>query len=316
MAPKFFSILMTLLLAATTAHADVWSTLKNDEEFNHPKENRLSFIFYRAPNTIDWSTPGAMVRTAIWNTLSGDRNPLSHIDAVISCEGERSIATGMSSKKDMSLYTNILFGRKSLDLLTDSYPGYLISEEEIRREAPKYAELNRVNTLSFKVSPAVCKRLLNYVSEYRRRDYPKTYAGFTANPFKGEGAGCAAFGMSLLKVAGLLENEFVASWTHRLNVPKSLLNSATSKATKNFWDFMVFGFSGVWGKDESDSLPILAFDPELMYKWVAKISKAPLSWDATAHAMKSGVSWGIEVDRSKVKALTDDYWSYAFPPSR
>ena len=57
-----------------------------------------------------------------------------------------------------------------------------------------------------------------------------------------------------------------------------------------------------------------AFDPELMYKWVAKVSTAPASWDATARAVKSGMSLGIEVDRSKLKALTDDYWSYAFPP--
>jgi hypothetical protein len=298
----------------TSAHADVWSTLKNDDEFNHPTENRLSFIFYRAPKTIDWSTPGAMVRSAIWNTLSGDRNPLSHIDALISCEGERSVLTGMSSRKNMELYTEILMGRKSLDLLTDSYPGYLISEDEIRKEAPRYAALNRVNTLSFKISPGVCKRLLSFVADYRKRDYPKTYAGFTANPFKGEGAGCAAFGMSLLKVAGLLENEFVANWTHRLNVPKALINSATFKATKNFWDFMLFGFNGMWGKNEKDSLPILAFDPELMYNWVAKISKSPAMWDRTAHAMRSGPSFGIEVDRTQVRAPTDDYWSYAFPP--
>lgn len=316
MAAKFLPLVFIALLNTFQAHADVWSTLKNEEEFNNPKENTLSFIFYRAPKVIDWKTPGAMVRSAIWNNLSGDRNPLSHIDALISCEGERSELTGMSSKKDFSLVSNILTGRQSLELLVIAYPGYLISAEEIRKEAPRFAELGRVNTFSIKISNGVCKRLLKFVAEYREREYAKIYAGFTANPFKGEGAGCAAFGMSLLQVAGLLEDEFVKKWSHRLNVPKSLMNYQSYKATKSFWDFMLFGYDGVWSKDKNEGLAIVAFDPELMYNWVAKTAKALGKWDSTARVVKSGPSIGIEVDRTKVKAPTDDYWSYAFPPVR
>ncbi len=311
---KRLIVALTLLLAST-AHADVWRTLTDDKLFENPNENRISFIFYRAPKKIDWSSPGAMVRTAIWNTLSGDRNPLSHVDAVVSCVGERSVATGMSSKKDWGLYKSILLGQKSLDLLIQEYPGYLITDEEIRKEAPRYAEKDRVRTLSFKVSAAACKRTLDYIAEYRKRDYAKIYAGFAANPFKGEGAGCAAFSISVLKVAGLFDNEFLQKWTHRLQVPKQLINTATARAKANFWDFMLFGMNGVWGKKgDAESLSLLAFDPERMYDWVASVSRAPQAWDATARAVKHGVSLGIEVDRSQARAPTDDYWSYVFPP--
>jgi hypothetical protein len=308
-------ILYVLALFCLHVRADVMKILQDPELFEKPIENRIGVIFYSAPNAIDWSSPGAMVRTAIWNTLTGDTNPLSHVDALVSCEGERSELSGMSRVSRWSDYTDILSGRKSLDMLTESYPGNLITEQEIRAELPHYSKLGRVRTLSFKVSKEVCSRTLKYVREYRERDYGKTYAGFTANPFKGEGAGCAAYAMSVLQVAGLLDQTLIAKWTRRLHVPKDLIASKTKSALKNFWDFTLFRWNGHWGTEGGDSLSIVVFDPELMFNWVAKISDQPETWDKTARALKSDTILGLEADRSLLETPAGDFWANVFPPN-
>jgi len=277
-------------------------------------DDKLSLLFYPAPAPIDWSSPGALVRSVAWNTLTGDPNPLSHIDVMIQCKGAKPILTGMSRKETYSNLKGVLLDGKGLELMTDSYDGYLIDEKEILAEVSKNIESGRVRVLSLKISSSTCSRLMTYIEGYKKRGYGKTYAGFTANPYKGEGAGCAAFGMSVLRVAGLLENEFINRWSRQVRIPTNLMNLPGQAALSGFWGYVFWRQNYAWAGEKDKAVVLTAYDPQLMFNWVDEIAKHPAAWDANAAVTRRGASLEIEVDRRAIATPTDDYWLYEWPP--
>jgi hypothetical protein len=196
----------------------------------------------------------------------------------------------MARTKTWGQIAEILLGGKSLEMLTQAYPGYLLSEEQILRELHAGLEQNRVRALTIQISDHSCARVSRYLAEYKARGFTATYAGFTANPFRGEGAGCAAYAMSALKVAGILSADWVEAWTRRLRIPEHLMNQgAKHSASSGFWSFF-FGRNEHWATASEPAVPITVFDPERIFNWVAKRE--------------------MRVDRSQWPTPTQDFWAY------
>jgi hypothetical protein len=294
--------------------ATAFETLMDTQKLEKSEDYKLSLLFYPAPTKIDWSSPGAMVRSVARNMLTGDRYPISHTNILLNCKGRPAILTGMSRHKTLSQYWSVLFGGKGLDLLTETYPGYLIRQQDVTSDIKDLIASGRVHALSYKISPATCSRVEKYLNEYKKRNYDKTYSGFVSNPYRGEGAGCAAFSVSTLKVAGLFKNEFLKHWARHITIPTRLMQTPLHSAATHLWGYL-FGSNEAWATGNEAALPITVFDPQLMYDWIGDISKNPKAWDPQARLISQGPSLEVEVDRRQSPTPTDDYWNYSWPPT-
>lgn len=272
--------------------------------------NTIALLFYPAPSPIDWSSPGTMARAAIHNSLRDDPHAISHVDVYLRCEGEPVVATGMSRKVNWKFYASVLLGAKGIGMMTETYPGQEIKTDEIVSGAAARLGNGRVRALSFKVSGGTCRRALAYWREYSKRGYHNTYSGFTSSPYKGEGAGCAAYAMSFLQIAGLWDPEFEREWSRHIRLPTRLL-SGFSKVT--FWGYLM-GRNEAWASEQEEALPLVIYDPELMYRWVEKVSNNPAAWDKSARALKTQSALEIFVDRSRIQEPAQEFWSYTWPP--
>lgn len=254
--------------------------------------NRVSLLLYRASNKIDWNTPGQMVRVAIRNTVMVDPSPLSHVDVAIECAGRPARLTGMARVKTFDFYRKLLFGGLSLDLLTASYPGREIERHEVLQELSRELDRDNVRVVRFDIQPETCARLESYHDEYRERGFTKTYAGFRSNPFRGEGAGCAAYAISFLRVAGVMDDELKGEWTRHLSVPTRLITTSERRADTGFWGFL-FGKDESWAKPGEPSEELTVFDPEKIFDWVDLKGLQEYAPIQNARASATGDYWQL-----------------------
>lgn len=288
-----FTALSTWILFLTPSYAN-------------PPVDKLTFLLYKAPNEVNWESPGHLFRSVFWNIATAQSNPMSHINVSVQCSNAKSLTSGMTRVFDLRVIRSVFLGNGGLDLLTQQYPGRLLSQKEIFDHLPQALEQNRIQALSFHIHPSTCQRLISYYSEYKSRNYGQIYSGFKQNPFKGEGAGCSAFALSFLKVAGLFEKSFSLAWSRRLNVEEALIHS---KPRTGFWGYLM-GYNEAWASSSQNSEELVIYDPELIYHWVItqrqnknldfKIS----NWHQIPELI---------LDRSKSPTPKTDYWSYSWP---
>lgn len=258
----------------------------------------LTLLFYKAPKKLDWTSPSTLARTTIHNSFFENRsrrvdrdgkivrnpkefsgevaydlfahpNPISHVDVLLNCEPNEIIYTGSGRVHNSDEAKLALKGQLGLEVLLKEYPGRLIEKEEILDWLDYFKSKGEVNFLKIKISRATCARLTAYQKEYVHRGYHKKYAGFLQDPLKGEGAGCAAFGFSFLRVGGLIEPAFEQHWRRMIRIPKRFINYFGLQSEKSLFNFLVSDYS--WATESEPHVLIEPNDPELMYEWVAKL---------------------------------------------
>ncbi|MCC6137222.1 MAG: hypothetical protein IT287_01200 [Bdellovibrionaceae bacterium] len=217
----------------------------------------------------------------------------------------------MSRHKTWKTYNDILFGRSSLGLLTSRFPGYLLSEETVMQYLKPAIPSGKVRAISFEINYESCVRLQKYYVEYQARGFDRQYSGFTSNLYLGEGAGCAAFAISFLQVAGVLDTYFQKSWSRQLSVPFSLLPEGGNPPT--FWGYML-GIEESWATKNEKALSLTIYDPEKIYDWVfAQTNERHISPVRSKLVLVEN-ALELVVDSQDVTS-TENYWGYSWPPS-
>ncbi len=278
--------------------------------------HQLTLLAYSAQSPLAWDSPGQLVRSVFWNTVTLKTHPLAHADVYLQCKGQAPMLSGMSRVKTWSTYKDVLFGSASLDMLTAVFPGKLLENETVLDYLKPAIAAGHVRAISFSISSANCQRLMNYYSEYKKREYHKKYSGFTSNVYAGEGAGCAAYAMSFLHVAGLLENTYREAWSRQLAVPSRLMER--TKSPPSLWSYL-FGVNESWAGSGSGNgvandgvKTLLIYDPEKMFSWLdTQIHQpflSPIEFDVFPVAKAAEIL--VEGVRSEP---SDDYWSYQWP---
>src|SRR5262249_21617026 len=126
--------------------------------------------------------------------------------------------------------------------------------------------------IRFRVSDAACGRMRQYYDEYRARGLDRFY-GLHLRPLYGEGAGCSAFGTSFLEVAGILDPELSASWSHVRDVPESLIGDG-GKPKVGLLPLLFSSRAGRWAKPGEPARRIGFWDPDRMFAWIQATWKA------------------------------------------
>lgn len=276
--------------------------------------DEVSLHLFRSPLGINWKTPWSLATSTLLNQVApvGDKRAfsISHVFVEVKCDstGEH-IFRGMTSATTTE-ERDLLFRQKyGLGIMFHTYKGLYEKDQAIIDDMTPYEGSKRKAILTYKISPSTCERLIRYANEYEQLGYGNMYSGLQADPLKREGAGCSAFAVSFLRVGGLMSG-FEHEWQQTINVPKRLVGGPLTGAKVNL--SRIIARPGIrWNKSEPH-IPLTAWDPELMHKWVQKTY-----WETMTGNFSSGSVPQLErvkdtltviFDFSDRETPTGDFW--------
>lgn len=276
--------------------------------------DELKLHVLRSPLGINWSTPWKLAVSTLKNQVApvGNRRAysISHVFVEVKCDSTgKHILRGMTSATNTEERDLLLNKKYGLGIMFHTYKGKLEKDEGIHHDLNPYAGSKRRAELTFKVSPEACERMLDYAQEYEDLGYGNMYSGLQADPLKREGAGCSAFAVSFMKVAGLMD-DFTQKWKKTIDVPKRLIGGPmTGKRVK--LTYLLTRTSARWNSYEPH-VHLEAWDPETMHSWIKKTYFQVLNnnfngpWPVKISREKN--TFKVELDMSNREVPTGSFW--------
>ena len=195
---------------------------------------------------------------------------------------------GMTSidetKEDLN---KVLFEGASLEQMITNVSGRFLSEKDILKWLPILEKKGLVHKLTFRLNPYTCRRLLFYLADYKTYRFDKIYGGLHSDALNGQGAGCASFGTSFIRAAGLYTEEFEREWKRELRIPKNLIGTEEQTAEVGFFGFVLWGHDGAWAKENEPHNKISFWDPELMFNWIQGVATGTKKFESYQYEVKT-----------------------------
>jgi len=277
----------------------------------HPEgEQNLTLYFIPSPFGINWTSPKKLFRSVAANYFSFLPFFMGHVALEVSCSDlenkQQHFFTGMTYK-NMEPISKLLFDQAGLGVMFEKWPGEeedLSSYQGIIEQLKKPGQKQGITFASFKISKDSCSRLVNYHREFKEHNIGRYYTLY-GRPLYGEGAGCSAYGISFLEVAGLLNQEMVKAWSYTINLPKSLIGAPFFPENKvPIWKFFTEKGSQ-WGNSSPDNIPLFFWEPDKMHSWVMAELKNPASIYKKIKIYKTE---GIWIDQSNAPIQSGPIW--------
>lgn len=276
----------------------------------------VSLHLFKSPKGINWSSPWTMTYSTLKNSLvkTGSKRAfaISHVFVEVKCDstGEH-IFRGQTSADD-SEERELLFKKGyGLGLMFHTYKGKYEKDEAILKDMAPYEGSARRGEYKALISPSTCQRLLKYEREYQARNFGSLYSGLQADPLKGEGTGCSAFGMSFMRVGGLTP-AFVQNWKNIIDVPKRFVGGPLTGNRVSVLKLLTHP-GAKWSNKEAH-IHLEAWNPEKMLEWVVAthnlIDKGGVlpGYDVVVDSV--GNSKSVTVDLTSVPTPTGPIWLY------
>lgn len=266
--------------------------------------DHLDLLIYRAPEPLDWQSPGRLVRSMTKNLsakVDGKDypHPISHVNIRLQCRHE-TIFRGMTSIKSNGAYLwDFLVKGVSLDTMLINQSGRSYSEKEILTWLKPLTEKGYVRQLRLLLNSNQCARLRRYVDLYQSTGLINIYGGLRSDPLLGQGAGCSAFAVSFLRILGLDSASLRKNWQRSLRIPLELLSVKHDRARISFLGYLR-GKDRPWASSAEEHIVLKFWDPEKMYHWI----KGPYrEWDVRDYAVPTAplLPWSREVFENTVQ---------------
>ena len=244
-------------------------------------ENLNNLIIYVIPSKVkyDWSSPRSLYKSYIknaWrNMLSKKNYSLGHAFLDLDPTGdEQRVFTGMRSVSKKEKRELVFKEHYGLAILGAGLSGRLEKEEELEEKLALFSRKGQLAFLMVSISDAATNRLLDFFRLYKDNIVEdslseRIYGGAFWPRYYGEGAGCSAFVISFLDVAGLLKDEF-GKWLVKIDIPMDLIGGPYNHNRKVKLKDIKKEES--WA-DAGNSLPpgyehLEMYDPTLMFEWI------------------------------------------------
>lgn len=163
-----------------------------------------------------------------------------------------------------------------LGILGAGVQGYLESPCQLTKKIRINKERGTIASITYRLNEMAALRILEFLDEFNRADErghkPTAHYGGAFWPlYQDEGAGCTAFVMGMLELAGLI-NEEMDYWKVEVDIPMKLVGGEINpgnkvtirdlKSAENWHEQN--GTPGV------DYIPFWIYDPSYIYQWILK----------------------------------------------
>lgn len=295
--------------------------------------NVLRFNVYKSPIGINWKNPKKLSRMTAINTLLAGKHEfghtLGHLSISVTCDSGIEFHTGME-RTDLSESKDLVFKKKAgLGTLVHNFRGNIESTKEVMSSV-EYSLNKRngrdLNFIEFLISDSACKRAYDYYIAFKESKTWLNY-GMTNDPRLCEGSGCTAYGKSFLEIIGFDDQSLLSKWRSVVGLPRNIIGAHSTKLYKNSHKEGVelidtgyeieilklvnpFGKRVGWNKDISkeDSIGIMYYSPDYMYKWVKKEYRNKNSSYKRRKFQKGSRSKVITIDISNIHTPTEPFF--------
>jgi len=280
------NIFMTKHIFLTTLAFFIIAIAAGQADSSVAAQNELTIYVIPSKVKYDWSSPSSLYKSYFSNykknMFKKDRYIMGHAFVELSTPLAPSgrILTGMRSVSREEQKNMVVKEHYGLSILGADMQGRLQTSTELDYEVDKYSRKGQLAFMSFIISDGAAERMVQFYQSYQagfdsNGSCGARYGGAFWPRYKGEGAGCSAFAVSFLDLAGLLKDEF-DEWLVRINIPKDLIggpynnnNEVRLKDIKKYES---------WAESTDSAYvnyePFEIFDPTLMYDWIQ------LEWEA------------------------------------
>lgn len=262
--------------------------------------NTLKLYFFPSPYKYNWNSPQTLAKSVIINTILPSKyeykSTIGHAAVELKCGETFYALTGMSMNNKKEDDQLILEDKIGLGILFYPMAGRLQTKEELRKDINDRIGSKDISWIEFQINDLACHRLKTYLTIYRNENIGDKY-GLVFNPRKKEGAGCSAFAVSFLQIAGLLTDEYYLNWSRTIQTNKDL-NGYNGSANEVSIFKMALGIkSTAWAKDSTNSIPLFFWEPNLMHQWVRQNYKLEMEHQTGIYQIETiGNSFGLKYD--------------------
>jgi hypothetical protein len=245
------------------------------------------------PLGMTWRRPGPLVRRSIFNEATGLDRGIGHAGVTLSCAAtpQRSALHWQgSSRATGDEYMGLILEEKAgMGVLFATVPGRLELAEELQHSLELRARTGRLTWLRIGVSSETCHALADYVVAGDQAGAFDLY-GFV-RPLYREGAGCTAFSMAFLQLAGLVEPWMREEWVFDVRVPMEQIGGPWNPGHEPGLGQLMFP-AGSWAEPDEPHLRLNGWEPTFMYDSIRARSFAQ---DARVDHWRR--AWGLVLDR-------------------
>ncbi len=232
-----------------------------------PDQITLYAIPAPRPLGITWRKPGPLIRRTMVNEGFGLPRGIGHAGVRVECAAteERPAAhfQGSMTSTGPEFEQMILEEKAGMGILFRVVPGRLETEEELQATLDRRYDNGRMSWLRVGISPETCHGLLDYVEAYREAHVGDLY-GFV-RPLHAEGAGCSAFSMSFLELAGLVEPFMEEEWTFDVLIHEKHIGGKTNPDRRLGVLRLLFTM-GAWARPDQPHLHLNGWEPTHMFR--------------------------------------------------
>lgn len=278
------------------------------QELNNKSEHEFTVYVMTTMYPLDWSGPSALYKSMMSCYLKTitlpDNYLLGHVAVGLnSTLLEKPLLIAQSSgslqeKLDLIMKQKVGFG-----ILGAPMQGRLETTSELAHKLGVYARRNKLAFIRFKINELAARRMLTFIKQYSSK-INKTYS---ASDFYGgafwplyhnEGAGCSAFGMAMLDVAGVLPPEN-KEWYVDVKIPMKLVGGEYNNGKKV--KVKTIKRTDKWFEDKGeanvDYVKHMLYEPSIMFDWILERRQNP---DSVYQPLNDGDVPGLIVDVSKI----------------
>jgi hypothetical protein len=253
--------------------------------------NQLTLYFLPSPHGTDWSTPKNLAWSVIKNRFSHSNRFDGHSYVELECQEQKELsAVGI---KDFDYLHQIFLKGRGLGIFFHGFKGQLEEKKVIENELQEYLRSGEINFARFILNQGQCERILTYLKEFKSYNVARHY-GLAHRPLFGEGSTSAAYAVSFLEVADILDQEFIENWQNSVNIPLPLLGPPVKEETVGWFKLLVN--ANQWSPENSQHKTLAFWDLDRMHQWVYKKINSPLPGNTSL--LKIHNAQGIVLDKT------------------
>lgn len=241
--------------------------------------HELTIYVIPSPVELDWNSPATLYQTyrksLLSAVLTGNPYSMGHLFIKLTSPTiEEPLYAGMSavSRKDQK---NWVFKEKAgLGVLGVGIRGKMENGDILNPIKRTYTRKNSLAAITYRLNDIAVEKILRFIENFDTEDdnghLPSGHYGGAFWPlYEKEGAGCTAFGIAMLELAGIGKEE-MDSWKHNVNIPMNLIggelnpgNKVKVRAIKNAEKW----HNGT-GIENVDFVQHSLYDPSLIFNWI------------------------------------------------
>jgi hypothetical protein len=236
-------------------------------------EDSLTIFMIHSPCGINWKGPKKLFWSTAINHLMSKTRRLGHAMVRVRCSDYNGnpieVWSGVTDTGQANIKL-LIKDKLGLGTLFDGMPGKMESGELLQVEAEERIQSKTINYIQYKIAKSTSQRLIRYQKEFVENSGFHTY-GLPCRPRYLEGAGCSAYAVSYLELAGILSDEHFKDWSYTVNVPEKYIGGKTTGRKVSFFSLLLMPFWTKWGREDQAHKKVFFWDPDTMYRHTEKL---------------------------------------------